>query len=46
MKIVFKRENFLNSLNIVCRALKRGNLYQILDCVVIDASKNNITLIC
>ena len=46
MKISFQKEDFLNSLNIVTRALKKGNLYQILDCVLIDASKNKISLIC
>ena len=46
MKILVKKEEFLNSLNIVSKALKKGNLYQILDCVLIDASKNKIVLTC
>lgn len=46
MKILVKKEEFLNSLNIVSKALKKGNLYQILDCVLIDASKNKIILTC
>ncbi|MBO6120070.1 MAG: DNA polymerase III subunit beta [Lachnospiraceae bacterium] len=46
MKINVKKEDFLNSLNIVSKALKKGNLYQILDCILIDASKNNIFLTC
>lgn len=44
MKIEFKKEDFLDSLQIVNKAVKRGNIYQILDCVLIDASKNNISL--
>lgn len=44
MKIEFKREDFLDSLQIVNRAIKRGNIYQILDCVYIDASKSKISL--
>ena len=46
MKILIKKEEFLKSLNIVSKALKRGNLYQILDCVLIDASKSKIILTC
>ena len=46
MKIKFKKEEFLNSLYIVNKALKKGNLYQILECVLIDASKNKIYLTC
>lgn len=46
MKISVKKEEFLKSLNIVSKALKRGNLYQILDCVLIDASKSKIILTC
>lgn len=46
MKIIVKKEDLLNSLNIVSKALKRGNLYQILDCILIDASKNDILLTC
>ncbi len=46
MKILVKKEEFLNSLNIVSKAVKKGNLYQILDCVLIDASKNKIILTC
>lgn len=45
MKISFKREDFLYSLNIVSKALKRNNLQKILDCILIDANKNNIYLI-
>ena len=45
MKIEFKKEDFLDSLQIVNKAIKRGNIYQILDCVLIDASKNKIVLI-
>ena len=44
MKIEFKKEDFLDSLQIVNKAIKRGNIYQILDCVYIDASKNKIIL--
>ena len=44
MKITAKKEDFLNSLNVVSKALKKGNLYQILDCIFIDASKNKIIL--
>ena len=44
MKIEFKREDFLDSLQIVNKAIKKGNLYPILDCVLIDASKNKIIL--
>ena len=44
MKIEFKRENFLETLQIVNKAIKKGNLYQILDCVFIDASKDKIML--
>ncbi|MBR1844158.1 MAG: DNA polymerase III subunit beta [Lachnospiraceae bacterium] len=44
MKIEFKKEDFLDSLQVVNRAVKRGNIYQILDCVLIDATKNKITL--
>lgn len=46
MKILVQKEELLNSLNIVSKALKRGNLYQILDCILIDASKNKIVLTC
>ena len=45
MIIEFKKEDFLKSLQVVISAIKKGNLYQILDCVLIDASKNNISLI-
>ncbi len=44
MKITFKREDFLYSLNIVSKALKKNNLQKILDCILIDASKNKIYL--
>ena len=44
MKIEFKREDFIDSLQIVNKAIKKGNLYPILDCVLIDASKNKIVL--
>ena len=46
MKITFQKEEFLNSLRVVSRALKKGNIYQILDCILIDASKNKILLTC
>lgn len=46
MKISFKKEKFLTPLNIVSRALKRGSVYPILECVLIDASKNVINLTC
>ena len=46
MKISVKKEEFLKSLNIVSKALKKGSIYQILDCVLIDASKNKIILTC
>ena len=45
MKIEVKKEEFLESLLIVNKAIKRGNLYQILDCVLIDSSKDKIYLI-
>ena len=45
MKISFKREDFLYSLNIVSKALKKNNLQKILDCILIDANKNKIYLI-
>lgn len=44
MKIEFKKEDFVESLQIVNRAIKRGNIYNILECVYIDASKNKIIL--
>lgn len=47
MKINIKKEKFLSSLNIVTRALKKGNLYPILECVLIDTTKENkINLTC
>ena len=46
MKIRFLKEEFLNALNIVSKALKKGNLYKILDCVLIDASREKIVLTC
>ena len=45
MKIEFKKEEFLESLQIVNKIIKKGNIYKILDCVLIDASKENIYLI-
>ena len=44
MKIEFKKEEFVNSLQIVNRAIKKGNIYNILECVYIDATKNRIIL--
>lgn len=44
MKITFKKEEFLSSLNIVSKAIKRNNLQKILDCIYIDATKNKIYL--
>ena len=44
MKINFRREDFLYSLNIVSKALKKNNLQKILDCILIDANKNKILL--
>lgn len=46
MKIIVKKESFLTSLNIVSKALKKGNVYPILECILIDASKSNIILTC
>ena len=46
MKIRFQKEEFLNSLNIVSKALKKRNLYKILDCVLIDANREKILLTC
>lgn len=46
MKISFKKEEFLSSLNIVSKAIKRGGVYPILECVLIDCSKNSIVLTC
>ena len=46
MKIIFQKEEFLNSLNIVSKALKKGNLYKILDCILINANKEKIILTC
>ena len=45
MKIRFKKEDFMSSLNIVSKALKNNGLQKILDCILIDASKNKIYLI-
>jgi DNA polymerase-3 subunit beta len=44
MKISFKKEDFLSSLNIVSKALKKNNIQKILDCILIDANKEKIYL--
>ena len=46
MKIKVKKEEFLKSLNIVNIALNKGNnIYEILECIYIDATKDKIYLI-
>lgn len=45
MEIIVKKENILSSLNIVSKALKRS-IQSIYDCILIDATKNNIQLVC
>lgn len=45
MEIIVKKENIQSSLNIVSKALKRS-IQSIYDCILIDATENNIQLIC
>lgn len=45
MEILVKKENIQSSLNIVSKALK-SSIQSIYDCILIDATKNNIQLIC
>ena len=44
MKISVKKNNFLNSLNIVKSALPNNTTFPIFECILIDASKNKINL--
>ncbi len=44
MKISIKKNNFLNSLNIVKSALPNNTTFPIFECILIDASKKNINL--
>lgn len=45
MKIVCKKSDLLNSVNIVLRAVSSKTTLPILECIVIDVSKDNIRLI-
>ena len=44
--LIFKQKELLNSLNIVTKATKRNILQAILECVLIDATKNEIIFTC
>lgn len=44
MKINIRKNQFLNSLNIVSKALPSNTTYPILECILIDATKKNIIL--
>ena len=44
MKINIRKNQFINSLNIVSKALPNNTTYPILECILIDATKKNIIL--
>ncbi len=45
MKIICKKSELLNSVNIVLRAVSSKSTLPILECMVIDVSENHIKLI-
>ena len=44
MKIIIKKNDFVDALNIVSRALPINTTFPILECILLDVSKNDITL--